>query len=1463
MTAYTLLEELSAGGRQWMPILLDLAVKGAAILSLTSVAALAMRRASAAARHLVWLLGMCSLLILPILCVALPGWHVLPRWDTPVSTVAAPPVPTPALPTLASTPPTTPFVVSPPSELSASPTPSPRPHPVAPSLAQLSWQAWALLIWSAGALLLMAHIALGFVSLRWLERRSYRIAEGEWLALLLDLRTQLGIRRPVELLGHAQRTMPMTWGLWRTRLLLPEEAFGWTMDQRRAVLLHELAHVRRWDCLSQLAAQMACALYWMNPLTWLAWHRIQSERERACDDLVLLRSGAKASAYAQQLLQIASELPPVRLGAAAIAMARPGSLEGRLLAILDSTRNRKALAISTVLVAIVIVGVCAAFVAVLRSEQIPKDPATRWAREHGWTAQAVTETTLESRWGGWRDLPFTLTKEEEADARACMKLLLGTGAIINGKTEFSEPSTRAVLEEILARRPGYFYAEFVLATWYRDHGDVKEAARLLDLAYQHAPVIVVQRYELADGTPLANTPIQSFALECNRIQQGYLDPSLQLEYRNLRTDAQGCIYLPVYNTVYRCNDMAFPDGYSVDFPRLGWFEASRKVAVLPTAKVTAKPGDFAPAAPAGGVPTTRAILPGNNSVELLAVSAYPNPQNTWWLPDGSPSPRQYQPGEPGGSPWPAEGGRRLVFRFAKALPEDAHIQFRFSVPSTSQVHFTTVRSQDVKSPYNLFTVFPTHPKQVTLRMGLASGPWKEMARFDPKTQKTTGNLPPGFAFKDDKQDKAAQIKVVHPSSDLELRVFAVDANDREHAAGLTGFERNEQVFGEYYRFETLPIADIKSYRLECREYQWVEFQNIAMIPAQGNAPAIHAGGESVGEAPVVAPKLPLNEPSQSGLRDLSGTWTGERDGVKAKVIFDRPDSAVWYLETPQTRAWNRLLKPVDVGTGGVVELHLDYFTPAGKEQSVVMGTLRKDNAGTMLLTVLPAATTINPDYVPVANLALKRADLSLDAHVLGLDGKPGDAGEITFWRAVSPLIDPSKLPDPPKVWKDPAAGRAWETCRNVSGAGGSATATDLDVGDYRVTAMLGRKEGSPVGVSEVIHLDGTRKQTEVTVQLERGPALDIDVVDAHSNAVLDGAEIVLTRPDGLPVVSWASGRWAVLANGGKQRFACVAPGVYTLSVSKPAWYFGDSDYVLKDGPMKIVVGQEDQAVTVRLEPRQLTPAEVDQRWPWMVTGKVTDEGGRPMQGVAVYAACGEGTLPVTGHASSGADGRYTLRFRGGIKSMGLNGRWHEGLQAAIVTAQKEGYSEKNLGRQGKLAMADEMPANPVEWAKAVVVPGRPVEVDFVMVPSKEERSPATHNADAATKRAWETLGSINADMIGGTATFAGTLHVTGTGQDAQGEAFVTCLCKAQDALAAQYDVVAVGKDGRQLNWSGFSVKSPAGDVVMLQFNYRARLTELETFLIRSRPVSRGAATQPLPANREAITQLIQRIYSEK
>ena len=203
-------------------------------------------------------------------------------------------------------------------------------------------------MWLAGSL----GLALWFVT-GWLlaARQVWRAdpAPAAWLVDLEELRRKLRISADVGLGALRQHTSPIAVGFFRSTILLPSTAVSWSDDRRRAVLLHELAHIKRGDCRIQALAQAACALYWFNPLVWTAFRALRTERERACDDEVL-RTGTLASTYAAHLLEIARDLRPTFGPRTALAMARPSELEGRVLAVLATQRARVPVAASRWLV---------------------------------------------------------------------------------------------------------------------------------------------------------------------------------------------------------------------------------------------------------------------------------------------------------------------------------------------------------------------------------------------------------------------------------------------------------------------------------------------------------------------------------------------------------------------------------------------------------------------------------------------------------------------------------------------------------------------------------------------------------------------------------------------------------------------------------------------------------------------------------------------------------------------------------------------------------------------------------------------------------------------------------------------------------------------------------------------------------------------------------------------------------
>ncbi len=216
-------------------------------------------------------------------------------------------------------------------------------------------------IWMAGVLAVLGRLLVGLVAVAWMSRRTVRVVDAPWLPLAVELASELGITRRLTFLESPRASMPMASGIFKPSVLMPEDANRWPLERLRIVLLHELAHVKRRDCLTHVIVQLACALYWFNPLAWIAARHVRTERERACDDLVLA-CGTRGPDYAEELLEIARVMRggryPALLAGATLAMAHRSQLEGRLIAILDPKVPRAA--VSRLRTALTAVGVACA-----------------------------------------------------------------------------------------------------------------------------------------------------------------------------------------------------------------------------------------------------------------------------------------------------------------------------------------------------------------------------------------------------------------------------------------------------------------------------------------------------------------------------------------------------------------------------------------------------------------------------------------------------------------------------------------------------------------------------------------------------------------------------------------------------------------------------------------------------------------------------------------------------------------------------------------------------------------------------------------------------------------------------------------------------------------------------------------------------------------------------------------------
>ena len=379
------LNELQVSGG--INLLLDLSIKGTILLFIAGMATLIFRRAPASMRHFFWFLALGGLILLPVLSSILPSWQVplIPKSTTAFAhaenqtlsiktenrlslskdkhgnnlteAVQKPILNEPAILKNTST--------------------NQNARSVKNGFWNVSqnWTQWLLVLWFFGVFILVFRFFIGWFKISRIVQKAQLPENEHWEKTVDKLSSEIQIKRPVVLLKSDQINLPMTWGLFEPVILLPEDSDGWSLARCRIVLLHELAHIKRFDWLNLVISNFVCALYWFNPLVWIALRQMNKEREKACDDFVL-RTGTKASDYADHLLKIIRSVQYWQwTSPVTVSMARRSQLEGRLLAILNPKLSRKLMSPLLAILTIITISSFVFPLAAMDLWKIPEIPA--------------------------------------------------------------------------------------------------------------------------------------------------------------------------------------------------------------------------------------------------------------------------------------------------------------------------------------------------------------------------------------------------------------------------------------------------------------------------------------------------------------------------------------------------------------------------------------------------------------------------------------------------------------------------------------------------------------------------------------------------------------------------------------------------------------------------------------------------------------------------------------------------------------------------------------------------------------------------------------------------------------------------------------------------------------------------------------------------------------------------------
>jgi len=220
--------------------------------------------------------------------------------------------------------------------------PDPAPTTAATPPRPIDWRRLgaraAVAAWGVGVLAMLARLALGARTLaRWTREATGPTAGDR--ALLASCLEAIPTSRPVRIARHPALASPAVVGGPRPTVLVPDAWDAWPPAHRRAALLHELAHVRRYDDASKLAGELARALWWFHPLAGPLLARVDRERELLCDEAAVAE-GEDPKGLARLLLELGRPGPGRRAPSASLPFLDRRTTAARIERLLEDDMSR-------------------------------------------------------------------------------------------------------------------------------------------------------------------------------------------------------------------------------------------------------------------------------------------------------------------------------------------------------------------------------------------------------------------------------------------------------------------------------------------------------------------------------------------------------------------------------------------------------------------------------------------------------------------------------------------------------------------------------------------------------------------------------------------------------------------------------------------------------------------------------------------------------------------------------------------------------------------------------------------------------------------------------------------------------------------------------------------------------------------------------------------------------------------
>ena len=169
---------------------------------------------------------------------------------------------------------------------------------------RVRWHIWGLMLWLTGVGFSSFRIIRGKICVCSLTKNRKLIQDSDSTMMLKSLSEDMGIKREIDIARSSRCTIPFMYNFFKPTIVFPVNSEKWPASKTRAVLLHELAHIKRKDNLTQFIALMICALFWYVPFLWIAYSSLYLEQEESCDAFVI-HKGTRPTEYARLMVHFA------------------------------------------------------------------------------------------------------------------------------------------------------------------------------------------------------------------------------------------------------------------------------------------------------------------------------------------------------------------------------------------------------------------------------------------------------------------------------------------------------------------------------------------------------------------------------------------------------------------------------------------------------------------------------------------------------------------------------------------------------------------------------------------------------------------------------------------------------------------------------------------------------------------------------------------------------------------------------------------------------------------------------------------------------------------------------------------------------------------------------------------------------------------------------------------------------